>query len=95
MLFYKPFSFTEGGLWLLALPGGSSISVMGGCGGLHCVPVNFNHIKLAWSFTEGMSALYSTPPPHSALEPEIAFLNQVWKFYENKGQAKIHLRDLN
>lgn len=46
MLFYKPFSFTEGGLWLLALPGGSSISVMGGCGGLHRVPVNFNHIKL-------------------------------------------------
>lgn len=67
MLFYKPVLFTEGGLWLLALPGGSSISVMGGCGGMHHVPVNFNHIKLSRPLTEGMPAFYSTPP-HSAVE---------------------------
>lgn len=57
-IFHKPVSFTEGGLWLLALPAGSSISVMGGCGGLHHVPVNFNHIKLSRPFA-GMPALYS------------------------------------
>lgn len=34
MIFYKRASFTEGRLWLLSLPGGSSISVMGECGGL-------------------------------------------------------------
>lgn len=62
--FYKPVSFCEGNLRLLALPGGSSISVIGGCGGLHRVPVNFNHIKLSRPITEGMLALYL---PHSAV----------------------------
>lgn len=70
MLFYKPVSFIEGGLWLPALSGGSSISVMGGCGGLRHVPVHFNHIKLSRPLTEGMPALYSTSP-HSAVAPEI------------------------
>lgn len=38
------------------------------------MPVNFNHIKLSRAFTEGVSALYSSPRPlHSAVEPEIAF----------------------
>lgn len=60
--FYKPVSFTEGGLWLPVLPRGSSISVMGVCGGQRHVPVNFNHIKLSQPLTEGMSALYSRPP---------------------------------
>lgn len=60
-----PVSFCEEDLRLLALPGGSSISVIGGCGGLHRVPVNFNHIKLSQPITEGMLALYL---PHSAVE---------------------------
>lgn len=69
--FYKPVSFTEGDLRLLALPGGSSISVMGGCGGLHHVPVNFNHIKLSRPLTEGMPALYI---------PLARLLSLKWRF---------------
>ncbi len=73
MIFYKPVvSFTEGSLGPLALPWGSSISVMDGCEGLHRVPVNFNHIKLSRPFSEGMLVLYSTPP-QSAVEPSVAF----------------------
>lgn len=69
--FYKPVSFTEGDLRLLALPGGSSISVMGGRGGLHHVPVNFNHIKLSRPLTEGMPALYI---------PLARLLSLKWRF---------------
>lgn len=57
LLSNKPVSFTEGGLWLPALPGASSISVMDGCGALHRVPVNFNYIDLPPSRAEGMPAL--------------------------------------
>lgn len=52
LLSNKPVSFTEGGLWLPALPGASSISVMDGCGALHRVPVNFNYIDLPPSRVE-------------------------------------------
>lgn len=76
--FYKPVSFTEGGLWPPALSGGSSISVVGGCGGLPDVPVNFNHINLSWPLTEGMSALYSTA------DPEIVFWIMWGNFWEQR-----------
>lgn len=73
MLFFKNLSHSlREASSCLALPRGSSISVMGGCGGLRHVPVNFNHIKLSRPLSVGMSALYFTPP-HSAVEPQIAF----------------------
>lgn len=58
LLSYKPVSFMEGRFWLPALPGASSISVMGGCGDLHRAPVNFNYINLPLSSTEGVLGLY-------------------------------------
>lgn len=68
-----------------SLPGGSLIYVMGGCGGLHHVPVNSNHIKLSRPLTEGMSALWPTFP---SIEPEFVFESRREVFMKRKGSKK-------
>lgn len=80
--FHKPVSFAEVDLRLPALLGRGVFNICYGRVWKHQVPVNFNHIKLSWSLTEGMLPLYMTLHPLLSLSGDFFYL---WEFYENKG----------